>query len=472
MIIVRPAAPPERGAPLPPLPRRARPALVAGPGGDYAPRVRSWPHSPRAAPNFRARPPAPDRGPRGADVVTVSELTRRIRGLLEGQFSNVVVEGEVSGFRPSSTGHYYFNLVDRSATLGVALFKNRHFLLTFIPADGMLVRVRGAISVYGPRSSYQLIADGIERAGEGDLLALLERRKRALAAEGLFDGSRKRPLPLLPRRVAVVTSPTGAAVRDLLRVLGRRNAGVDVLIVPAPVQGPDAAARIARGVRTADRRRLGDVIIVTRGGGALEDLLPFSDERVVRAIAAAATPVISAVGHEVDSALSDLAADHRAATPSAAAEVVAAPRRELRRRVAALRANLGAALEGRAQRCRTLLERYRADHLARSLRLAMHPRQQRLDEARALLCHAAEQRARSLRHRLALAAQGVEAASPRAILQRGYAAVTDVATGSYVTSAQQVRAAQEVRVQLHRSAFRAAVTATEPAAQETGDGDL
>ena len=188
--------------------------------------VRSWPQGPRAAPNHRAR-----------RALTVSELTRRIRGLLEGQFGNVVVEGEVSGFRPSGAGHYYFNLIDRHASLSVALFKNRHYLLTFVPGDGMLVRVRGAVSVYGPRGSYQLIAEAIERAGEGDLLAILEQRKRALAAAGLFDAARKQPLPLLPRRVAVVTSPTGAAVRDLLRVLGRRNAGVDVVVVPAPVQG-------------------------------------------------------------------------------------------------------------------------------------------------------------------------------------------------------------------------------------------
>jgi exodeoxyribonuclease VII large subunit len=215
------------------------------------------------------------------------------------------------------------------------------------------------------------------------------------------------------------------------------------------------------------------VIIVTRGGGSLEDLLPFSDERVVRAIAAATTPVISAVGHEVDSALSDYAADHRAPTPSAAAEVVAASRNELQRRVAALRANLGSALETRVQRHRTLLERFRPDSLERSLRLALHPVQQRLDEARTVLCHATAERTRTLRHRLELAAHGVEAASPRAVLRRGYAVVSDVATGSYITSAQQVQPAQEVRVQLHRSAFCAAVTAMESeTAEETADGDL
>ena len=305
--------------------------------------------------------------------LTVGELTRYVRRLLEDRFFDVLVEGEVSGFRPSSTGHYYFNLVDREATLSVALFKNRHHLLSFLPADGMLVRIRGAISVYGKRGSYQLIAETIERAGEGNLLAILERRKRALAAQGLFADDRKQQLPLLPRRVALVTSPTGAAVRDVLRVLGRRNAGVDLIIVPTPVQGPDAAAHIAKCIRAADRWQLGDVIIVTRGGGSLEDLLPFSDAAVVHAIAAAGTPVISAVGHEVDVALSDLAADHRAPTPSAAAEVVAASRGELQRRVTGLRSTIGLAMERRARRHRATVDRFGPEQLARSMRLLTHP---------------------------------------------------------------------------------------------------
>ena len=401
--------------------------------------------------------------------LTVAQITGRVRGLLEGHFADVLVEGEVAGFRPSSTGHYYFNLVDRDASLSVALFKNRHPLLSFLPADGMLVRVRGSISVYPPRGSYQLIAEAVFRAGTGDLLAMLEERKRTLAAAGLFDPARKKPLPLLPRRVAVVTSPTGAAIRDLMRVLGRRNAGVDLVIVPTPVQGPEAAARIAHGVRTADRWRLGEVIIVARGGGSLEDLLPFSDERVVRAIAASDTPVISAVGHEVDSALCDLAADQRAPTPSAAGEMVAASRAELRRRIAALRNDLGAALAGRVQRVQLTLDRFRPDNLERSLRLISHPVQQRLDEARAALTTGVSRQLQGLRHRLELAAQAAEAASPRTILRRGYALVSDAASGSYVTAASQVRRTQEVRVELYRSAFSATVNATEEELPDDGN---
>ena len=423
--------------------------------------MRSWPKGPSRSPLHDAPPPG--QASRERRPLTVGELTRQLRRILEDRFFDVVVEGEVSGFRPSSTGHFYFNLVDREATLSVALFKNRHHLLGFLPADGMRVRVRGAVSVYGKRGTYQLIAETIERAGEGNLLAILERRKRALAAQGLFAEDRKRALPLLPRRVALVTSPTGAAVRDVLRVLGRRNSGVDVVVLPTPVQGPDAAARIARCIRIADRWRLGEVIIVTRGGGSLEDLLPFSHAGVVHAIAEVGTPVISAVGHEADVALSDLAADYRAATPSAAAEVVAASRGELQRRVAAIRNGLGSAMETRVQRHRALLSRFGPEQLARSMRLLAHPPQQRLDEARATLLDGVAGQARTLRHRLELAAQSVAVASPRAVLERGFALVTAAADGRYVTSAEQVRPSDQVRVRFHDSALKATVDETESA---------
>ena len=438
--------------------------------------MRRWPQGPydgrsaaaRRTASERPLRTAPDTAPVNSDrrPLTVGELTRYVRRLLEDRFFDVLVEGEVSGFRPSSTGHYYFNLIDREATLSVALFRNRHHLLGFLPADGMLVRIRGAISVYGKRGSYQLIAETIERAGEGNLLAILERRKRALAAQGLFAEDRKQRLPLLPRRVALVTSPTGAAVRDVLRVLGRRNAGVDVAIVPTPVQGPDAAARIAKCIRAADRWQLGDVIIVTRGGGSLEDLLPFSDAAVVHAIAEAGTPVISAVGHEVDAALSDLAADHRAPTPSAAAEVVAASRGELQRRVTGLRSTIGLAMERRARRHRAIVERCGPEQLARSMRLLTHPVQQRLDEARGAMHQAATAQAGRLRHRLDLAGRSVAVASPRAVLERGFALVTAAVDGSYVTAAQQVRRGDQVRVQFHRGALHASVTETEPETEQ------
>jgi exodeoxyribonuclease VII large subunit len=212
------------------------------------------------------------------DVVrklTVSELTDLIRRCLEGSFSSVLVEGELSNFRPSSTGHYYFSIKDAGAIISGVMFKNRLRYLTFEPRDGMLIRAKGSISVYNQRGTYQIICESLEIAGTGDILAMLEKRKRALAAEGLFDEDRKKPLPRFPRAVGVISSPTGAAVRDILNILKRRAPGVKVIILPAPVQGAEAAAIIAARIEQANQWHLADTLIVGRGGGSLEDLLPF-----------------------------------------------------------------------------------------------------------------------------------------------------------------------------------------------------
>ena len=400
-------------------------------------------------------PSSTDAPPR---VYTVSNLTRQLQGLLEGRFPDIVVEGEVSGCRPSSSGHYYFNLVDYHASLSVAVFKNRHHLLSFVPRDGERVRVRGGISVYQKRGSYQLIAEWLERAGEGELLALLEERKRRLAAEGLFDPERKVSLPLRPRRIAVITSPTGAAVRDMFRVLKRRNAGIDLVILPSPVQGADAASRLARQITVADRWRLGEVIVVTRGGGSLEDLLPFSDERVVRAIAGAHTPVISAVGHAVDSALSDHAADYCAPTPSAAAETVAAAGGELLQRVRAAHQQLAESLAGRVDRARLLLDQFLPERLQHSARRLLDPMRLRLDDSMERLRRGAGDHVVHLRHALTLAHQTLLAASPLSILERGYAVVSDAASGRALTASSQVVAGGEVEIRLHRGRLGARVT--------------
>ena len=269
-------------------------------------------------------------------IYTVGEITSLIKTTLEDGFPWISVQGEISNFRPSSTGHWYFSLKDAEAVISVVMFRGRLDGVRFAPVDGMLVKATGSVSVYARRGNYQLICESLIKAGEGDILAMLEARKQKLAAEGLFDLDRKKPLPLFPATVAVVTSPTGAAIRDILRILRRRNAGIDVVILPTPVQGDGADERIARAIEIANTHRLGDVIIVGRGGGSLEDLMPFSSEVVVRAIAGSRIPVISAVGHETDVTLSDLVADVRAPTPSAAAEIVAASRVELISRVRGL----------------------------------------------------------------------------------------------------------------------------------------
>ncbi|MDY7030185.1 MAG: exodeoxyribonuclease VII large subunit, partial [Spirochaetota bacterium] len=222
----------------------------------------------------------------GNRVFKVSEITTHIKELLESSFPAVSIEGELSNFRPASSGHWYFTLKDQDAVIQAVMFKYRSARVRFQPADGLKVIVRGNISVYAKRGNYQIICESMEKAGEGDILAMLEQRKRDLAAEGLFAPERKRPLPFFPRRIAVVTSPTGAAVRDILQVLGRRSSGLDVVILPAPVQGDEAGGKIAAQIRRANMLKLGDILIVGRGGGSLEDLLPFSEEEVVRAIAA------------------------------------------------------------------------------------------------------------------------------------------------------------------------------------------
>ena len=388
---------------------------------------------------------------------TVSEITSLIRDLLELKFFNITVEGEISNFRPSSTGHLYFSIKDEQSVLSVVMFKNRSFGLSFKPADGMVVRASGNISVYAKRGTYQLICESLVKAGEGELLALLEKRKAKLAALGVFDRERKKPLPLFPARVAVVTSPTGAAVRDILRVLKRRNAGLNLVILPSAVQGEGAAEAIARQIRRANEFEMGDVLIVTRGGGSLEDLLPFYEEVVVLAIADSRIPVISAVGHEIDTTLTDLAADVRAPTPSAAAEMVSASRLELAAELAAMRNGITGALQSRVERIRLLLSQFTPDNLVRNFQIYVQPYALEVEEAREQLKLAMERMLVPSRHRLALLSQAMVSNSPLAVLQRGYAVVRAEKTGQVLMSSREVETEDIVQIRLHKGRLRAAV---------------
>jgi len=404
------------------------------------------------------------RGPRassgGSRPLTVSEITELIKSTLEDGFPWITVQGEISNFRPSASGHWYFSLKDANAVLSVVMFHSRLEAIRFSPEDGMLVTASGSISVYPRRGSYQLICESLAKAGQGDILAMLEERKRALAAEGLFDTARKKPLPLFPSRIAVVTSPTGAAVRDILRVMRRRNAGIDVVILPTPVQGEGADEKIAHAIEMAGKWRLGEVIIVGRGGGSLEDLLPFSSEIVVRAIAASPLPVISAVGHETDVTLSDLAADVRAPTPSAAAEMVAASRSELLAQVAGLRAGLEGSLQKRLEMIRLLLAQFSADNLERNVRLFLQPSFQRLDDARESLGLSFSALLAESRHRFELAAREVTSYSPLAVLERGYAVVTHEKTRKVLLSAEAAHSGDGLDIRLAQGRVRATVEET------------
>lgn len=395
-------------------------------------------------------------------VFQVSEITELIKGVLEDGFSGVVVEGEISNWRPAGSGHVYFTLKDRQAMLQAVLFRGRASRLDFAPADGMLVRAEGSLSVYAARGQYQLVCENLLRAGQGDILALLEERKRRLAAEGLFDPERKRPLPRFPETVAVVTSPTGAAIRDILNVLGRRNAGIRVIVLPAAVQGADAPAEIVRQIRTANRYRLADVLIVGRGGGSLEDLLAFSDEEVVRAVAESEIPVISAVGHEIDWALTDFAADLRAPTPSAAAELVSESRNRLAEMVASLGSALTEELRRRLERTRAVISQFDPESLELRFRRVLQPRLQRFDDLKEALILGMRDSLLRSRHRFDLARLSLDSASPQAVLSRGFAVVRRANTGKAVRDSRELSPQDRVTMQFARGASAAVIEESEP----------
>jgi len=314
-------------------------------------------------------------------ILTVGELARRIRGALEGEFGTVHVRGEISNLRRPTSGHLYFCLKEEGAQIRAVLFRGQARLLRFRPENGQEVVARGRVTFYETGGDAQIVCDGLEPVGAGALALAFEQRKAQLAREGLFDRERKKPLPFLPLRIGVVTSPTGAAIRDFLQVLHRRFRGIHVLVAPSRVQGEGAAEEIARQIRRLDDGRV-DVIVVTRGGGSIEDLWAFNEEVVARAIAAAKTPVVSAVGHEVDFTIADFVADVRAPTPTAAAEILAPVEVELRERLAIQRARLQRAVHLGLERRKARVERLRGGlgdprHRLSRLRLALDGLRQR-----------------------------------------------------------------------------------------------
>ena len=393
------------------------------------------------------------------EVLTPSQLNTLARDLLEGSFPLIWVEGELSGVTRPGSGHLYFCLKDARAQVRCAMFKPKSTWLKFIPREGMRVLARGRLTLYEARGEYQLVLDHMEEAGEGALRRAFEELRAKLTAEGLFESARKRPLPAHPRRLGVLTSPSGAAVRDVLSVLARRYPLLHVDILPVLVQGASAAAQITSMLRRASASGRYDVLLLTRGGGSLEDLWPFNDEQLTRAIVASAVPVISAVGHETDFSLADFAADLRAPTPSAAAELLAPSQDDLARRLRTLdarirnhqRQQLRAAMQ-RADRAalrlhalrpqaRLQLLRRRQEDGLRRLTAAW---QQRIAADRARLRHAdAVLRAAHPQRRLSRLrglARSLQAVSPLATVARGYAilqqpdgrvvrSVADAATG-------------------------------------------
>lgn len=314
-------------------------------------------------------------------AMSVSELTARIKILVEGHFMDVMIEGEVSNFRRHSSGHWYFTLKDEGAMLRCASFRMQNRLIRFTPEDGLSVRAHGRLSLYEARGEYQLLVEFLEPVGIGALQLAFEQLKTRLAAEGLFDEERKRSLPSLPRSIGVVTSPTGAAVRDILRIIKRRNEAINIVIAPARVQGSGAAEEIAEAIGLLNSREEIEVIIVGRGGGSIEDLWCFNEESVARAIFNSRAPVISAVGHETDFTIADFVADLRASTPSAAAEIVAMASDEIVEQIDRLQSNMIDSLRYRLLEMRSQVRELESSRCFDEVANRIHILNQRVDGA-------------------------------------------------------------------------------------------
>lgn len=378
-------------------------------------------------------------------IFTVSELNGIIKEILEG-FPVITLEGEISNYRPNSSGHLYFNLKDNSSIISAVMFRGAAYSLSFSPKDGMKVQVTGKLSVYGPQGKYQIIISKMSIAGEGDILRMIEERKRKLAAEGLFDQTKKKKLPAFPKTIGIVTSPTGAALRDILQITKRRNKCISVNIFPALVQGTDAAATIAQQIKTANAFNLCDVLIVGRGGGSLEDLLPFSEECVVRAIAESHIPVVSAVGHEIDWALSDYAADLRAPTPSAAAEIVVPQLSEIKTILLQYSNELYENSMNRVEKIKLMIKSFKPENLEMQFRSIEQPLLQRFDNAKEGLFQNIIQKLRDTRQYIENCETVLENASPQTIFNRGYSMVRNKNSGEIVRSTENIQEGIELEI--------------------------
>ena len=408
-----------------------------------------------------------------AAPVSVGELSQKLKRVVEGEFGHVRVRGEISGWKKAASGHAYLALKDAGAVIDGVIWRGAASALPFTPQDGIEVIATGKLTIYPGRSKYQIVIDRMELAGEGQLMALFEKLKSSLAAEGLFDRERKKPLPYMPKVIGVVTSPTGAVIRDILHRLEDR-CPTHVIVWPVKVQGEGAAGEVAAAIRGFDSIQPGgpvprpDLVIVARGGGSIEDLWAFNEEAVVRAIAACSIPLISAVGHETDTSLSDFAADLRAPTPTAAAEMAVPVLAELRNSIASLVL--------RSERCARRYHERAGERLAALVRVLprrdalLGPQRQKMDDlggrldrslerrvsnARgqldrsggALRLSVLDQRLNTARHRLEGASRLLDSVNPDNLLQRGYVRVGAKANGKVVTTAAEARAAGAITLQ-------------------------
>lgn len=389
-------------------------------------------------------------------VFSVSQITDLIKGILENSFRSVKIEGEISNWRPSAAGHIYFTLKDNNAQIKAVIFRNAAYKLAFKPKDGDKVRCTGSLSVYAPQGNYQIIINTMELAGTGNILQMLEERKKKLAAEGLFDSEKKKALPLYPKTIGVVTSPTGAAIRDILNVSKRRNPNINITVLPAIVQGEEAAQTIVKMIEIANFYKLCDVLIVGRGGGSLEDLLPFSEESVVRAIAASKIPTISAVGHEIDWALCDYAADKRAPTPSAAAEMAVPILSDIQQNITFYKNDLYNSIKQKIEKTRLMIKSFNPQNFEVQFRNIQQPLLNRYAYAKENLVKNMQDKIKDLRTRILNNKTILENASPDTILQRGYSMVTDE-EGKIIRNADQVSSGSTIIVKPAQGSLKAIV---------------
>lgn len=447
----------------------------------------------------------------GRRVWPVRELVGRARELVEREFADVWVEGEISNLRPAASGHLYFTLKDADAQLPVVLFRRQAVLLRFRAEDGLHVLARGRVSVYDQRGQIQLVAETMEPVGAGSFQVAFEQLRDKLKTEGLFDAARKRPLPAFPRTAGIVTSPTGAVIRDFLNIVGRRHSGLNVLLCPATVQGESAPEEIEAAIALLNESGLVDVIVVARGGGSLEDMAAFNGERVARAIAASRVPVVSAVGHETDFTIADFVADLRAPTPSAAAELITEAQHRVGEHVELLEQRLERGARFQLLQARQRMARVSVSSAEMRMTMLLRRLEQRLDDAAERMEEAVAAQVREgarrvdaftaailrqdPRQRIALARytftagqarleRAMERAadarraglerltvrlhtlSPLAVLERGYALVMD-ANGVLVRSAKKIAAGETVTTRLSDGAFTSRVEDVTPAKHKT-----
>ena len=393
---------------------------------------------------------------------TVSELTRQVKDLVEANFPYVWVAGEISNCTRAGSGHVYLTLKDEGAQIRGVLWRGLASQLKFELHDGLAVIAAGPVEIYQPRGTYQLIIEELIPQGIGALELAFRQLQEKLLAEGLFDPARKRPLPRFPRRIALVTSPTGAAVRDLLKVLTRRWQASDVVIVPVAVQGAGAAEQIAAALGIVHRIPDVDVVITGRGGGSLEDLWAFNEEIVARAVANCRLPVISAVGHEIDVSIADLVADCRALTPSEAGELVVPSREEVLTELRRLRDRLAAALNEQLIHARLRLDSLAARRALQRPQQMVHDRQIRVDELAAALRRATAHRLHCESQRLSTFAASLEALSPLKVLSRGYSITHRAADGEIIRDASALQPGEELITRFQRGRVRSRIESLLP----------